>query len=57
MCGVVLPKGTNTELEGENYDKILFKKNKWIICHDKNDALIDRGVYPGIHGINSQIKY
>jgi hypothetical protein len=57
MCGVVLPKGTNTELEGENYDKILFKKNKWIICHDKNDALIERGVYPGIHGINYQIKY
>lgn len=57
LCGVVLPKDTNTDLEGENDDKLLFRKNKWIICHDKNNALIDRGVYPGIHGINYRIKY
>jgi len=56
-CVVVLPKDTNTLLEKPAYDKLLFKKNKWIICHDKNDALIERGVYPGIHGVNHEIKY
>ena len=56
-CVVVLPKDTNTLLEKPAYDKLLFKKNKWIICHDKNDALIERSVYPGIHGVNHEIKY
>lgn len=56
-CVVVLPKDTNTLLEKPAYYKLLFKKNKWIICHDKNEALINRGVYPGIHGINHEIKY
>lgn len=54
---VVLPEGTNTELENAPFDKLLFKKNKWIICHDKNGALIDKGVYPGVHGVNYEIKY
>lgn len=56
-CVVVLPKGTNTDLEEQTDDKLLFRKNKWIICHDKNEALINRGVYPGIHGTNYEIKY
>lgn len=56
-CVTVLPKDTNTLLENPSDDKLLFKKNKWIICHDKNQTLIDRGVYPGIHGVNYEIKY
>ena len=56
-CVTVLPKDTNTILDKPSDDKLLFKKNKWIICHDKNQALIDRGVYPGIHGVNYEIKY
>ena len=56
-CVVVLPKDTNTLLEKPSEDKLLFKKNKWIICHDKNQGLIDRGVYPGLHGENYEIKY
>ncbi len=56
-CVTVLPKDTNTLLENPSDDKLLFKKNKWIICHNKNQELIDRGVYPGIHGINYEIKY
>ncbi|MBQ2285453.1 MAG: DUF4867 family protein [Clostridia bacterium] len=56
-CVVVLPKGTNTDLKEKTDDKLLFRNNKWIICHDKNDALTDRGVYPGIHGVNYEIKY
>lgn len=56
-CVVVLPKNTNTLLEKPSEDKLLFKKNKWIICHDRNEELINRGVYPGIHGVNYEIKY
>ena len=56
-CVVVLPKGTNTDLKEKTDDKLLFRNNKWIICHDKNEGLINRGVYPGIHGINYEIKY
>lgn len=56
-CVVVLPKDTNNFLDKQTSDKILFKKNKWLICHDENKALIDKGVYPGIHGTNYQVKY
>ena len=56
-CVVVLPKDTNTLLDKPSDDKLLFKKNKWLICHDKNQGLIDKGVYPGIHGVNYEIKY
>ncbi len=56
-CVVVLAKDTNTLLDGPVDDKLLLKKNKWIICHDKNQELIERGVYPGIHGTNYEIKY
>lgn len=54
---VILPKGTNTLLDERTDDKILFKKNKWLICHKDNKSLIDLGVHPGIHGENYQIKY
>ena len=47
-------KELNPELE---IYSMLFAKNKWLICHDKNDALIKRGVYLGIHGKNYEIKY
>lgn len=56
-CVVVLAKDTNTLLDKPTGDKLLFKKNKWIICHDKNRELIERGVYPGIHGTNYEINY
>ena len=56
-CVVVLPKNTNTLLDKPSNDTLLFKKNKWIICHDENQELINRGVYPGLHGINYEIKY
>ena len=56
-CVVVLAKDTNTLLDKPTDDKLLFKKNKWIICHDKNEELIERRVYPGIHGENYEIKY
>lgn len=56
-CIVVLPKFTNEVLDKKAEDNLLFKKNKWIICHELNESLISLGVYPGIHGINYEIKY
>lgn len=52
---VVLPKGTNAPLSKEVKGSLLYRKNKWLICHDENKTLIDRGVYPGIHGENIRL--
>ncbi len=56
-CVVVLPKGTNVPLEGEYEDKLMFRKNKWILSHVDNQALIDRGVIPGVTGENYEVKF
>ncbi len=56
-CVVALPKGTNTDLENKHDNPMLFRKNKWIICCMDNEALIARGVVPGISGTNYEIKY
>jgi len=52
---VVLHKGTNNLLDAPSDDKLLFKKNKWLICHEDNQVLIDKGVYPGLYGENYKI--
>lgn len=52
---VVLPKGTNTNLEHTPKDKKMFKKNKWIIAHEDNDNLLKRGVVPGVYGKNFEV--
>ena len=51
-CIVFLPVGTNTPLDREYNDKLLFRKNKWLLCHQENKALIDKGVIAGICGEN-----
>ena len=51
-CLVGLLKDTNLPLENEPDDKLLFRKNKWIIAHEDNAALIARGVKSGIYGEN-----
>ncbi len=56
-CIVGLLKGTNTPLTEEVTDKMLFRNNKWIIAHESNDTLIERGVVPGIYGTNYKINY
>ncbi len=56
-CVVALPKGTNTDLTVKPEDKKIFRKNKWIIAHEENKALIQRGVLTGITGKNYIIKY
>lgn len=56
-CVVALPEGTNTDLTVKEHSPLLFRKNKWIISHVDNKALLDRGVVAGITGINFEIKY
>lgn len=55
-CVVALPTGTNVPLEEAAQDPLLFRKNKWLIAHEKNEGLIQRGVVPGISGENLEVK-
>ena len=54
---VLLPKNTNTPLEEKIEDRLVFMKNKWLICHEESTSDVKNGVYPGIHGVNYKIKY
>ena len=56
-CVVGLPTDTNTPLDKDYGDALLFRKNKWIIAHEQNNALINKGVVSGISGKNYEIKY
>lgn len=56
-CVVVLPKGTNTELEREvskeGEDRLMTAKNKWLIAH--KEAGIE-GAFEGLIGENLCVK-
>lgn len=56
QCVVVLPKGTNTDIEKTEdktpEDKLLFARNKWLIAHE--DAKIE-GAFNGLVGENLHI--
>lgn len=56
-CIVGLLEGTNIPHEQPVQDKVLFKKNKWLIAHNENTALIEKGIVPGISGKNLQLNY
>lgn len=56
-CVVGLPLDTNIPLDSTAENPLLFRKNKWIIAHEKNTPLINRGVISGITGTNYEIKY
>lgn len=56
-CVVALPTGTNVPLEEKTADPLLFRQNKWLLCHRENQALIGRGVVPGITGCNFRVEY
>lgn len=56
-CVVGLPLETNTPLDKTPENPLLFRKNKWLIAHEENTALINRGAVSGITGINFEIKY
>ncbi len=54
---VALPKGTNTALDGEYEDKLLWAKNKWMIAHVDNKELAEQGAVCGVTGTNFEVKY
>ncbi|MDD3214638.1 MAG: DUF4867 family protein [Eubacteriales bacterium] len=58
---VILPRGTNLPLEGDKPvggdGRLLWAKDKWLIAHPENTDVIERGAYPGLHGVNFDIKY
>lgn len=56
-CVVGLPLDTNTPLDGTAESPLLLRKNKWLIAHEENTPLINRGAVPGITGKNFEIKY
>ena len=56
-CVVGLPLDTNTPLDQAAENPLLFRKNKWIIAHEQNTSLMNRGVVSGITGTNFEIKY
>ena len=56
-CVVILPKGTNRPLTNKPEDPLIFRKNKWIFCHEDNKELIAKGVVPAIYGENYRINY
>lgn len=59
-CAVVLPKGTNTELQEEiqpvGEDALLFANNKWLIAHEDASGLIESGAFVGLVGTNLNVN-
>lgn len=51
-CLVALTEQTNTPLPAKADDPLLFARNKWLIAHEENEALLARGAVPGISGEN-----
>lgn len=50
-CIVGLQRGTNHPLE-DRKQGLLWAKNKWLLAHEDNTSLVQRGGYPGIYGEN-----
>ena len=61
ICLVILPKGTNYPLKEKHgctkEDKILAAADKWLITCESNEAGIARGMYPGIHDEDYDLKF
>ncbi|GEK59079.1 DUF4867 domain-containing protein [Marinococcus halophilus] len=56
---IILPKGTNEELEYESReaDEFLFKKNKWAIAHRDHQKFVDQNVPVKLVGENLKLNY
>ena len=54
---VGLPRGTNTDIEHDNKNPLLFAKNKWLIAHEESPEYKRDGALLGITGTNLVIKY
>ncbi len=63
---VVLPKGTNTPLDASRSlntacntmeERLLLKKNKWVIAHPERKPLVAQGAFAGIIGKNKALNF
>lgn len=55
-CIVGLQRGTNLPLDGgREKSPCLWAANKWLLAHEENASLIERGAFPGIYGENWEI--
>lgn len=54
---VILPEYTNTPIEKNNTDSLLFMRNKWLLVHPDNHADIEAGAHIGIIGDNITLNY
>lgn len=50
-CIVGLQRGTNLPLTNKAQG-LLWAKNKWLLAHEDNTSLVQRGGFPGIYGEN-----
>ncbi len=57
-CIVVLPRNTNKPLDDsdDQKDELLFAKNKWLLAHEDNQTLINRGAKAKIYGKNLEVN-
>lgn len=53
-CIVALQRGTNLPLD-DRKQGLLWAKNKWLLAHENNASLVQRGGFPGIYGENWMI--
>lgn len=54
-CVVGLQRGTNLPIAEEQKVGTLWAANKWLLGHEANTGLIQRGAFPGIYGENWEI--
>ncbi|MEA5013646.1 MAG: DUF4867 family protein [Candidatus Limiplasma sp.] len=58
---VILPQGTNGPLERGRQEsgegRLLFARDKWLLCHEDNEGLIKRGAFPGLYGNREEIAF
>ena len=62
---IVLPKDTNEPLDPhevkarnnsqDKEDRLLFKKNKWILAHPERQQLVSQNVHVGLVGENRMV--
>lgn len=57
MSIIILPDGTNYDFDGVSEDKLLTKKNKWMIVHQEHKDKMKTDAQIGIIGENITLKY
>lgn len=52
---VILPRETNEPLRAPGAP-LLWRQNKWLIAHETNASLLEKGVVPGIRGVHLHVN-